>query len=140
MKQPEKPTFFLDRSLGKVLVANALRKANISVEVHDDHFSSNAKDEVWLEEIGKRGWVVLTKDRKFHTRVLEIAAIAHSKARVFKLTTANLQGEEMASIFVKAIRKIERVAVGNPAPFIATVNQTGKVSILINSSKLRKYR
>ncbi len=140
MKQLNHPTFFLDRSLGKELIANALRGANVNVQVHDAHFPSNAKDEDWLGEVGKRGWIVLTKDRRFHKRVLEIAAIAKSKVRVFKLTAANLQGKEMAEIFVKSIRKIERVAIGNPAPFIATVTRTGKVTIFISSSKLRKYK
>jgi hypothetical protein len=31
------------------------------VEIHDDHFPSDAKDEVWLAEVGIRGWIVLTK-------------------------------------------------------------------------------
>jgi predicted nuclease of predicted toxin-antitoxin system len=93
----------------------------VRVEVHDSHFPSNAKDEDWLLEIGNRGWVVLTKDRKFHNRILEITAIARSNARVFKLTAANLQGTEMAAIFVKAIRKIAPVAASNRGPSIATV-------------------
>ena len=140
MKQLKHPTFFLDRSLGKELIANALRVAKVDVQVHDAHFPSNAKYEDWLDEVGKRGWIVLTKDRRFDKRVLEITAIANSKVRVFKLTAANLQGEEMAAIFVKSIRKIERVAIGNSAPFIATVTRTGRVSIFMSSSKLRKYK
>lgn len=139
MKQPDQLTFFLDRSLGKELIAKALRDAKVSVEVHDDCFMSNARDEDWLFEVGKRGWIVLTKDRRFHTRVLEITSIASSRAKVFKLTAANIQGTDMAAIFVKAIRKITRVAIGNPGPFIATVSKSGKVSVVMSSSKLKKY-
>jgi hypothetical protein len=47
LKRPEAPTFFLDRSLGKNLVAEALRTAGVQVEVHDDHFAPDAKDEDW---------------------------------------------------------------------------------------------
>ena len=140
MKQPDQPTFFLDRSLGREIIANALREKNVHVEVHDSHFPSNAKDEDWLLEIGNRGWIVLTKDRKFHNRVLEITAIARSNAKVFKLTAANLQGPEMASIFAKAINKIAHVALSNPGPFIATVSKSGKVAIVLRSAKLRKFR
>lgn len=139
MKQPDQLTFFLDRSLGKELIAKALREAGVVVEVHDDHFRPDARDEEWLFEIGRRGWLVLTKDRRFHTRVLEITAIAKSKAKVFKLTAANIQGTDMAAIFVKAVHKIARVAIGNPGPFIATVTKSGKVSIVLNASKLKKY-
>lgn len=140
MKQPDQLTFFLDRSLGREIIAKALREKNVHVEVHDSHFPSNAKDEDWLLDIGSRGWVVLTKDRKFHNRVLEITAIARSSAKVFKLTAANLQGPEMAAIFVKAINKITRVAVSNSGPFIATVSKSGQVAIVLRSSKLKKFR
>lgn len=103
-----------------------LREKNISVEVHDTHFPPDAKDEDWLAEVGNRGWIVLTKDRRFHNRVLEINAIAKSKVKVFKLTTANLQGIEMAETFAKAIGKISRVATGNQAPFICNGEQVGQ--------------
>ena len=43
---------------------------------------------------GNRGWLVLTKDRKFHNRILEITAIARSKARVFKLTQLTCKAQK----------------------------------------------
>jgi hypothetical protein len=45
---------FLDRSLGKHIVAEALRQAGAAVEVHDDHFLQDARDEEWLREVGQR--------------------------------------------------------------------------------------
>lgn len=48
--------------------------------------SPDAKDQDWLLEVGNRQWVVLTKDKRFQNRVLELTAIVRSKARVFKLT------------------------------------------------------
>ncbi len=59
--------FFLDRNLGPNVVANALRQANIKVEIHDDHFAQDALDEDWLTYVGQQGWVILTKDEKFDT-------------------------------------------------------------------------
>lgn len=52
-------TFFTDRDLGKMFPA-ILREAGILVERHADHFDQNEKDEVWLAEVGRRGWVALT--------------------------------------------------------------------------------
>lgn len=46
-------TFFLDRSLGKEIVAEALRVAGAHVEIHDDRFPPDAKDEDWLNEVGR---------------------------------------------------------------------------------------
>lgn len=61
-KPPEPSVFFIDRSLGKKIVAQALRDIGETVEIHDDHFAPDAKYEDWLVEVGKRGWIVLTKD------------------------------------------------------------------------------
>lgn len=140
MKQPEPFTFFLDRSLGKHTVANALRTSGFEVLVHDDHFAQNATDEQWLGEVGKKGWIVLTKDKRFHNRVLEITAIARSHARVFKLTAGSLQGLEMADVFVKAMPKIRNLLLSTRAPFIATVSRSGKVTIAFSARKLAKYK
>ena len=59
---PEPLVFFVDRSLGRRIIPDALRAANAQVELHDDHFPQDARDQTWLAEAGKRGWVVLTKD------------------------------------------------------------------------------
>ncbi len=65
--------FFLDRNLGKYTIAEALRQAGANVEIHDDHFQSDAKDEEWLGEVGRRGWIILTNDKKIRYRSNERA-------------------------------------------------------------------
>jgi uncharacterized protein with PIN domain len=66
--------FFLDRNLGTKQVAEALRQAGAIVEIHNDYFLPDANDEEWLPEVGKRGWIVLTKDDRirYRTRVVTI--------------------------------------------------------------------
>ena len=54
-KRPEKITFFVDRSLGSQIVPNALRQAGATVEIHDDHFSADEEDLVWLQEWTQSG-------------------------------------------------------------------------------------
>jgi len=45
-KQPPKSrTLYLDRNLGKHVIANALRNKGFPVEVHDDHLPIDAPDE-----------------------------------------------------------------------------------------------
>jgi hypothetical protein len=48
--------------LGQKVIAEKLRDAGATVEIHDHHFPQNALDEDWISEVGKQGWVVLTKD------------------------------------------------------------------------------
>ena len=57
------PVFFLDRSLGKHIIAEALRQAGQDVRIHDDHFRQDTTDEEWLRQVGGQGWIVLTKDK-----------------------------------------------------------------------------
>lgn len=110
MKPRDEPIFFLDRSLGKFVVARALREAGATVEIHDDHFPPDAKDEEWILEVGQRGWIVLTKDRQIRNRTLEVAAVAASGVQLFALTAAGVPASEMAAMLVRSLSKIKRVA------------------------------
>jgi predicted nuclease of predicted toxin-antitoxin system len=136
----KKPTFFIDRALGKRSVAEALRQAGAQVEIHEDHFLPNAPDTEWQPEVSRRGWVVLTKDDRIGRNILEQVAIASSGAKVFVLAVGNLTGEEMAAAFAEALTKMERFALSNQPPFIARVYRQGTVRIWQNHTKLGKMR
>lgn len=85
-KQPEPPVFFLDRSLGKIRIATALRQAGAIVHIHDDYFPPNAKDEDWLTQVGLNGWIVLTKDHRIRYRNIERTALMRAGVGAFILT------------------------------------------------------
>jgi transcription elongation factor len=87
--------------LGRKIVAQALREVGETVEIHDDHFAPDAKDEVWLIEVGSRDWIVLTKDDRIRYRLTERTALVSAKVEVFVLTSTQLQGSEMAAAFKK---------------------------------------
>jgi hypothetical protein len=87
------------------VVAEALRRSGCSVEIHDQHFHQAAKDTDWLPEVGRRGWVVLTKDRQIRTRQNELIALLSAGVAAFVLTAADLSGPEMASAFVRALHR-----------------------------------
>jgi hypothetical protein len=91
-KLPEPVTFFLDRSLGSLKVAKALRDVHQSVVIHDDVFPQDAQDTTWLPEVGRRGWVVLTKDRHIRTRRNEVAELMAAGLAVFVITKADMSG------------------------------------------------
>ncbi len=96
---PETPTFFLDRSLGRKTVAEALRSAGLNVVLHDEVFPPDASDAVWLRFAGERKLIVLTKGRAIRTRRLERETLFAASVRAVILTTADLTGSEMAKIF-----------------------------------------
>ena len=128
---PEPLVFFVDRSLGRHVIPNALRAAGAQVELHDDHFSQDAQDQVWLAEAGKRGWVVLTKDKHLRYRAVETNALMSAKVRAFVLTArGDLSGVEIGQIFVKALPAMRRLCATVSPPFVAHVSRDGSVSIV----------
>lgn len=128
LKQPDPFVVFLDRSLGKQIIAASLRGAGLQVEVHDDHFSPDARDEEWLAEVGRKGWVFLTKDKRIKYRALELAAAVAARAKVFTLTAGSVQGGEMADIFLKAMPRIKNYVAENNPPYIVKVSKAGLLS------------
>jgi hypothetical protein len=118
---------FWIRSLGKEIIANALRAAGAEVRIHDDLFAQDAQDEEWLPKVGKLGWTVLTKDSHIKHRLVERTALLESGVRAFVLVAGNLTGPEMADIFVKALPKMNRFAVKHLPPFIAKIHRDASI-------------
>lgn len=121
--------FFVDACLGTNEVPAALRSAGFRVELLADHFDSDVADEVWLREVGERGWVVLTKDRRIQRRQVEIDALRSAGVAAFVLAAGNLKGEDMARAFRTAAPRMQKLVRDYVRPFLARVSDAGNVSI-----------
>ncbi len=119
--------FFIDRSLGKTHVVNALIDIGELVEIHDNHFNQATPDTDWLPVVASKGWIILTADKKIAHRRLEMMAVQNSGACMFVLVSGNLSGSEMAEIFAQAVPSMKRFFNKTAAPFIAKVHKDGKV-------------
>lgn len=128
--RPEGPTFFLDQSLGDKVIAQALRQQGCRAELLKKHFEINVPDEEWLPEVGRRGWLILTKDDRIRKRPAEREALIQSGARAFILPSGNMSGEDMASAIANALPKIQRFVAKNSPPFIARISKAGEVWLL----------
>jgi hypothetical protein len=122
--------FFIDRSLGQKVIAERLRQSDVQVAIHDDHFRQNALDEEWLSEVGKRGWIVLTKDDRIRYRPAALESYRRNKVRVFIFGSGEMKAREMADAFIRALPKIFRLIRNKPAPFCENLpNRAGFTSI-----------
>lgn len=130
MKLPEPWTFFVDRSLGRDVVASALRRAGLSVETHDTHFPKDTQDHVWLRDVGGRGWVVLTKDKDIRRNALELLAVVEGGVACFQLGRGDLGGPAMASGFLTGMPRIHRALRRFDVPLVASVALSGAVRVL----------
>ena len=126
-KPPERPVFFVDRSLGKYDVPNALRAAGYHCEIHDDHFAPATEDEVWLRELAGRRWAVLTKDERIRYRPFELDALRGAGLRVFIVICGNVTGKATAEIILKAMPKMVRLLQREHRSFLCYVYKDGTV-------------
>lgn len=127
---PSGPIFFVDRSLGSKFVVEALRAAGTQVLAHDQVFAQDTPDVEWLAEAGRRGWIVLTKDAAIRRHPHEKAMFRQANVRVFALARQNLQGREMAELFVHALSGMCRRAAEVPAPFVFSISRKGEFNRL----------
>lgn len=101
---PASPEFFVDRSLGRIRVPQALREAGWSLrtlaEVYGIPGDETVTDVEWLEVAGQRGWPVLMKDDRIRYRQAERNALVGSEVTAFCLTSGNLRAEQMAGYFL----------------------------------------
>ena len=81
MSQPAQPLrFFLDRSLGRKAVPEALRAEGWDVITLAEHYGRPADEQVadtdWIEEAAQREWPILMKDKRIRHRQAEITAVS----------------------------------------------------------------
>ena len=133
MSQPEQPPkFFLDRSLGRKAVPEALRADGWDLITLAEHYGMPADEQVadteWIEEAAKRGWPILMKDKRIRHRQAEIAAVAEHGARCFVITRGDLPSADMTRRFI-ANKAAIVLAAAELGPYIYSV-QTDRISRL----------
>ena len=103
----------------------ALRAAGAQVEAHDDHFAQNTTDVEWLAQVGKWGWVVISKDQNIRRNPLELAAYEAAKVRGFFVTAAGASGPENAALLARCLPGMVRRSAGRRGPFLFTISRSG---------------
>ena len=136
--QPSRIVFLLDRCLGCYDVPRALNEAGIATELHKRHFNSDTPDEHWLAVAGERGWAVITKDGKFRSRQVEIAALLRGSVASFVLTSGSATGPDNGKSIIAAMPQMLGLIAKLDAPFIAKITAGGAVEVIVTREKLRR--
>lgn len=120
------PVFFLDRGLGRYLVADLLRargyRAFPMADVYPDGADERVADDDWILRADQEGWIALTKDYAIVRDHVETLAV--TTLRVFSLNNANLTGPQMAERFDQHLNRIVQQAV-KPGPYLYVVGARG---------------
>jgi len=138
IQQLSSTTFFLDRCLGAYELPGILRAAGLRVEVHKDHFNSDIDDTVWISEVGKRSWAIITKDNRVKSRQIEVVALLRSGQPTFVLSSGNTTASENAKAILRALPDMLGCIDTQQPPFIAQITKSGALSIIATFSMLIK--
>ena len=96
--------YFTDRDLGKRF-PEILRSSGLTVERHADHFSPDASDEIWLEAVGRRGWIALTHDRRIRYKPNERDAVMRHGVALLVIVGA-VPFPDLAYAFVASLSRV----------------------------------
>lgn len=126
---------FLDECLGSVDVPTALRAAGYRVELLQDHFAAGTADQTWLAEVGRRGWIVLTSDKRIRHRRAELGALIAADVVAFVLTSGNLTGAAAGRALVMAYPRMQKLVRDRASPFVASVGPSAAVKLLTDAPR-----
>lgn len=118
---------FLDENLSGKIIPTALSEAGIAHETHTAHFKEGTLDVEWLPEVGRRGWIAITKDARIRYNPLEIETLRNARVGAFVLSSDNLTGPEIAAALIAALPAIEAFVLANTKPFIGKFYKDGRV-------------
>lgn len=138
------PTLYFDRNVGWKL-PEALKLLGIDVVHHNTPrstfslkaiprqktlFAPAEKDDVWLEYVGRQGWLVFTQDRKFHRAGFEneLSAIKQFNVGCFYIWGAEATKWEKMKALCKGLDAMIEAAAVTPKPFIFDAQRSGKLT------------
>jgi len=90
-----------------------------------EFFPRGTLDKDWLPLPGGNGWPVLTKDKAQRFTPLEKARIIEHSLKIFAFSSGNLSGSEMAELLKTNLRRLDRIARKQPAPFVYSISKGG---------------
>lgn len=122
-------TVLFDRTVGKSLPQDC-KLLGLDVEAHRDHFNYDTVDEVWLAEVAKRGWVVVTNDKNIRHNEAERRALLENSVGCFMFGKGGRTRFQYMSALVRSWDEIQRIAATETRPFIYVLHADGKLERL----------
>lgn len=125
---PDAPTLFIDICAWSHRLGEALTELGAPFIALTQHFPSNTPDEKWLREVGKQGWILLTRDEKIRRRPNELQAFRDHGVIGFVLTAGNASAADTAALVSRVYPKLIRKAQATKPPAMFSVTLTGTIS------------
>ena len=120
--------FFFDNNLSQHLAkAMDILEQKGKVIHLTEKFQPDAKDEDWLEYVGKNRMILITRDKKIKRRAAELRAFKNYKVGAFILGGQNPGIWQIIRQIINNWLRIKDLASDTRAPFIFKVPLKGKI-------------
>jgi hypothetical protein len=126
-------TLYLDESFDCAEVKADLTAARIKFKVYSESFRQGEADSKILEHAGRRGWAVLTCDKKNRFREVERQAVLRYRVRLF-VFSGNLGGPALAKLLVSVYPAMRHFSRKNERPFVAVITVGGHISLRMDKN------
>lgn len=81
-------------------------------------------DELWIPQVARQGWLIVTRDKRIQERPAELAAVRAYGARMVALASADAKTRwDQLEVFMSQWRRVE-ACVEQSAPFIYVATRT----------------
>lgn len=125
-------TLFWDKNLGTA-IPRALRiliPASVSIRYYMQEYPGTGNihevgDDAWLEDVGNRGWFVISQDYNLHVRENELFALKQHGVGCFYLWGASSSKWDVFRCFARGYDRIIEAARDTPRPFVYRVRRNG---------------
>jgi PIN like domain len=118
---------FFDRSIPRG-VAEAVKQVREDACWLEDVFEEGwIKDREWIPDVGARGWLVVSKDKKIRTRPEERRAVKENNVGCFILNYRQpLTRWEILKLVTSTLDEMEEKFANTPRPFIYLIDRNGR--------------
>ena len=107
----------MDHCLGTVGIPACIRSLGAQCETLKAHFEIDVPDAIWIPEVTRKGWVILTADRNILKNPLERNALQNAGARYIGISCAS-----QTTVDTAVLDSLMRVA---PVPVLARLLRSG---------------
>jgi hypothetical protein len=116
--------FFIDNNLSEHLAAGmaGLREDVVHLK---GFFEEDEDDDVWLADIGERGWFLITRDERVRHRPIELEAIREHGVGAFFLGGKNRSRCELIQQLVRHWPRLKDLANRTKRPFAFRIPPSG---------------
>lgn len=125
-------TLYFDRCFGRSFPQELERmKPPFSVQSHfKEQFADEMDDDEWLAIVGRKRWVVLSHDAKFHKLPAELEAVKQHKISCFYLWGAQMPTWYKIAHLSAVFPKISKIVNSERRPYIYRTNQQNRVILV----------